>query len=193
MDDFRKLVKRNRSCRRFDNTVKIENATLKELVDLARMSASAANLQPLKYILSSSPDKNSEIFSCLAWAAYLKDWQGPVPEERPAGYIIILGDTRITANFRCDHGIAAQSILLGARDKELAGCIFAAINHNRLKNRLEIADHLEILLVIALGKPAEEIRLEALEESGDIKYWRDSNDVHHVPKRRLDDIIVSLY
>ncbi|MBT8352518.1 MAG: nitroreductase family protein, partial [Deltaproteobacteria bacterium] len=87
------LIKQNRSCRRYYEDYEINKVTLKDLVNLARLSASAANLQPLKYILSCSAETNEHIFSCLAWAAYLNDWSGPEAGERPSAYIIILGDT----------------------------------------------------------------------------------------------------
>jgi nitroreductase len=190
---FFELVKSNRSCRRFDQSVKIGNKTLKELVDLARMSASGGNMQPLKYVISKDEHKNEEIFSCLKWAAYLTDWHGPEPSERPTGYITILGDKTIATNYWCDHGIAAQTILLGARDKGLAGCIFAAINHPKLKGVLKLDDNFNILLVIAFGKPVELAQIENVNIDGDIKYFRDENLVHHVPKRSLDDIILSSF
>jgi len=124
---IRDLVRKNRSYRRFYQEVAIELQTLRELVDLARLSASAANIQPLKYILSCEPQKNALIFPHLAWAGYLKDWTGPCEGERPAAYIIILGDTQISQSFGCDHGIAAQSILLGATEKGLGGCIIGTV------------------------------------------------------------------
>ena len=187
------LVKENRSCRRFyeDHVVKTE--TLKELVELARISASGANLQPLKYIISYDPQKNAEIFSCLAWAAYLKDWPGPVEGERPAAYIVVLGDTGISESAGCDHGIAAQTILLGAREKGLAGCMLGSIDRNALRDSLNIPSQLKILLVIAIGKPKEKIVLETIGPEDSIRYWRDNDDVHHVPKRKLEDIIVAEY
>jgi nitroreductase len=164
---------------------------LKELVDLARLSASAANFQPLKYILACRPETNAEIFSCLAWAGYLKDWPGPEPGERPAAYIVILGDTAISKDFGCDHGIAAQSILLGARASGLAGCIIGSVNRDRLREVLNIKSHLQILLVLAIGKPREKIVIESVGPDGSIRYWRDAEGVHHVPKRPLKEIIVA--
>ncbi|MCP4720416.1 MAG: nitroreductase family protein, partial [Desulfobacteraceae bacterium] len=124
MKSFTELVKENRSCRRFDNGHKIDNQTMESLVDLARHCASAGNKQPLKYIISTNEQKNDEIFSCLGWAAYLTDWKGPAKQEQPAGYIVVMGDKNVADKFWCDHGIAAQTILLGARDKGLAGCMF---------------------------------------------------------------------
>lgn len=190
MKDFKELVRSNRSCRRFDNGFKLSSPVLEDLVDLARHCASAANKQPLKYMISSDPEKNSEIFSCLTWAAYLKDWKGPEEKERPTGYIVIMGDTRVADKFWCDHGIAAQTMLLGARAQGLAGCMFGAINIKKLKELLGIGGHLEVKLVVALGKPVEEACVDDVDEEGSIKYFRDENQVHHVPKRKLEDLIL---
>jgi len=189
-ENFKDLVKKNRSCRRFDNSHNIDEKTLLQLIELARNCASAANKQPLKYVICHDKDKNQEIYSCLGWAAYLKEWKGPVKEERPSAYIVILGDHSVSDKFWCDHGITAQTILLGARIMGLAGCMFGAINIKKLKVALKIADHLEPKLVVALGKPVEIIQIDDLGEDGDIKYWRDENSVHHVPKRKLEDLII---
>jgi nitroreductase len=187
---IKELITKNRSYRRFHQDVPVTRETLRELVELGRLSASAANRQPLKYILSNEPEKNALIFSCLRWAGYLKDWRGPAEGERPPAYIIVLGDTRISTGFLCDHGVAAQSILLGAVERGLGGCIIAAVQRTKLGKLLEIPDYFEILLVLALGKPKEKVVLETVGDDGDIKYWRDKDEVHHVPKRKLDDIIV---
>lgn len=187
---LRDLIVKNRSYRRFFQEQAIGINTLRELVDLARLSASAANLQPLKYILSCTTEKNALIFPHLAWAGYLKDWPGPGEGERPAAYIIILGDRGVSKSFGCDHGIAAQSILLGAAEKGLGGCMIASIERNQLSKALEIPASYEILLVLAIGKAKETVAIEMVGHDGDIKYWRDSENVHHVPKRVLDDVII---
>jgi nitroreductase len=184
------LVHQNRSCRRFYQDQPVSRETLLWLVDLARLSASAANLQPLKYALSWEPEKNAAIFATLAWAGYLKDWPGPVEGERPSAYLVILGDRDIAGGFGCDHGIAAQSILLGAREKGLGGCMIGSIKRDQLRQILGLSERYEILLVIALGRPKEEVVLTEVRPDGNIKYWRDEKGVHHVPKRRLDDIII---
>jgi len=185
------LVKENRSCRRFHEDHSVALKILEDLVDLARLSASSANLQPLKYILACQPEINAQIFSCLAWAGYLKDWPGPEAGERPAAYVVILGDTTISKDFGCDHGIAAQSILLGAREKGLAGCMLGSVNRKALREILNIESHLQILLVLAIGKPKEKIVIEIVGPDGSIRYWRDAEAVHHVPKRALKDMIVA--
>jgi len=187
---LKELVVNNRSRRRFYQEAAIDRETLVELVDLARLSASGANRQPLRYILSHTPERNAQIFPLLGWAAYLKDWPGPEEGERPSGYIVILGDKRISSAFGVDHGIAAQSILLGATEKGLGGCIIATIHQDQLRQALDIPDDYAILLALALGKPKEQVQIEAVGEDGDIRYWRDADGVHHVPKRSLDEIII---
>ena len=186
------LVIKNRSYRRFDENSPVGPEVLEELVDLARLSASAANLQPLKYILSCEPKKNRLIFSHLGWAAYLKDWPGPAEGQRPSAYIVILGDTSVSKTFGCDHGIAAQSILLGAVERGLGGCMIASIQRSRMRDALNIPARFEILLVVAIGRPMEEVVIEDLEPGGSVEYWRDDRGTHHVPKRGLGDIILPL-
>ncbi len=184
------LIRKNRSCRRFFEHHAVEKDTLRSLVNLARLSASAANRQPLRFILSWQKERNETIFPCLTWAAYLTDWPGPPEGERPAAYIVITGDTTITDNFWCDHGIVSQSMLLGAREMGLAGCMIGAFNEKKLRSALSIPDHLKIMLVIALGKPRETIVIDEIGPDNNIRYWRDKSGVHHVPKRHLDDLIV---
>ncbi|NMC37894.1 MAG: nitroreductase family protein [Bacteroidales bacterium] len=189
--NIRELVLKTRSYRRFDESYQIEIKKLEELVDLARLSASASNRQPLKYILCNSRDCCGKIFPCLAWAGYLKDWDGPVPGERPSAYIIILGDKTVAESFNVDHGIAAQSIMLGASESGLGGCMIASIRGERLRKEINIPENFEILLVLALGKPVENVIIDEVKD-GDIKYWRDNDQNHHVPKRKLEDVIIKV-
>ncbi len=185
-----KLVKKNRSYRRFEQDVEVPPETLRELVNLARLSASLANFQPLKYRLVTSQSEREDVFPCLGWAGYLEDWEGPEEGERPSAYIVFLGDTELASSFQYDAGIAAQSMLLGAASRGLGGCIIASVKRETLRESLRIPDRYKIIFVLALGKPSEDVVIEPLPSDGDIKYWRDEKDVHHVPKRALDDIII---
>ncbi|MDK2956907.1 MAG: hypothetical protein PWQ57_2403 [Desulfovibrionales bacterium] len=190
--DFYDLVCRTRTRRRFVQTSRIPGDVLLELVDTARQTCSVANLQPLKYVLSNEPEMNEKIFSTLGWAAYLKDWPGPEPGERPAGYIVILQDESIAKKVDCDHGVAAWTIMLGAAELGLGGCIFGNIKHQRLAEILELPEGLSILLVAALGEPAETVVLEEVRD-GDIRYYRDEQGVHHTPKRSLEEVVRAVY
>jgi nitroreductase len=191
VDMFRDLVIKNRSYRRFDESFIIGKEILRDLVDLARQTASAANKQPLKYFLSCESLTNAIIFENLAWAGYLPEWPGPAQGERPSAYILMLGDKNISASYDFDNGIAAQTILLGASDKGLGGCMIASVQRAKIRTKLNIPERYEILLVLALGKPIETVIIETVQADGDIKYWRDSQGRHHVPKRSLDEVIIN--
>ncbi len=185
------LVRKNRSYRRFVEKDGVGMETLRELADLGRLSATGGNKQPLKFLLSCDAATNARIFPHLAWAAWLKDWAGPAEGERPSAYIVILGDKEVSTGFGVDHGIAAQSILLGAAEKGLGGCMIGSIKRAELAAALKLPTRYDILLVVALGRPGERVVLEEV-KGGDTKYWRDAEGVHHVPKRRLEDVIVTV-
>jgi nitroreductase len=183
------IIIRNRSYRRFLQSHIIEYATLEDLVGLARLSPSGANRQPLKYLIYNTEKDCAHIYPSLLWAAYFKDWDGPEEGERPSAYIIILGDKSIAEGFGVDHGIAAQSIMLGAAESGLGGCMIASIRRDQLRAELGIPEVYEILLVLALGKPVETVIIDEVKD-GDIKYWRDTERNHHVPKRDIKELIL---
>ncbi len=191
MMNLKDIVTRTRSYRRFDESYQVDYKTLESFVELARLSSTGANRQPLKFILYNTPEECDRIFPSLVWAAYLPDWAGPDRGERPSAYIVILGDTSVTDNFGIDHGIAAQTIMLGATEAGMGGCMIASIKREELREAIELPDKYEILLILALGKPIENVILEELKDD-DIKYWRDGENNHHVPKRTLKDLIIKL-
>jgi nitroreductase len=190
---LKELAHKTRSYRRFDEDHKLDRQTLMELIGLARVAASGGNLQPLKYILSWDAQTNDTIFSTLAWAGYLKDWPGPSKGERPTAYIIVLHDKELSKTPGIDHGIACQNILLGAVEKGLGGCMVASINREKLSKALDIADRYDIVMVVALGKPVERVVIDDIGPEADTKYYRDANQVHHVPKRRVEDLVLRTY
>jgi len=183
------LVLKNRSIRRFKEEKKIDRKTLEELIDFARITPSAANLQPLKYLIFGN-EGNNKIFPYTSWAGYIKDWDGPEKGERPAAYIVVVGDREISKNYWVDPGIAMQTMLLRAVEKGINGCILGAIDKKGIRNKIELDERYDILYVVALGYPAEEVVLEKCADD-DIKYWRDNDNLHHVPKRELEDIILN--
>lgn len=182
------ILFRNRSYRRFYQKERIPDDRLKEWIGLTRFCASARNAQALRYCIVNSEEECARIFPQLAWAGYLTDWAGPEEGERPAAYLIQLLDTRITENCLCDDGIQAQTILLGVVESGFGGCIIKAFKNEVLREILNLPAHMKILYVIALGKPKETVVLEEIRNE-DYKYWRDVGGVHHVPKRKTDELI----
>ncbi len=191
--DIEEIARRSRSYRRFDPTVTVGADTLRWLVGLTRLAPSAANRQPLKYVLSCSQGMNAAIFQTLTWAAYLKDWPGPAEGERPAAYVVILLDRGVSFSADIDAGIAAQTMLFGAVEKGLGGCILATFNKEKLVDVLDLPPSLTPLLVIAVGKPAETVILEDIERGGTPLYYRDGSDRHHVPKRPITELIHAVH
>ncbi|MDD5171257.1 MAG: nitroreductase family protein [Syntrophales bacterium] len=188
---LKELVLKNRSYRRFDQGAAISMDTLRDLIDLARQTSSVGNKQPLKYFLSCDYETNAKIFEHLAWAGYLSEWPGPSEGEKPAAYILVLGDKEISKTFDFDNGIAAQTILLGATERGMGGCMVASVQRIKLRESLNIPERYEILLAIALGKPVETVILEPMQDENSFRYWRDDEGRHHVPKRPLDSVIIN--
>jgi len=184
------LITKNRSYRRFDESHSLDKETLKNLIEHARLSPSAANLQNLRFFLSNTNETNELIFPHLSWAGYLRYWDGPEIGQRPSAYIIILSPATSSKYHLIDAGIAAQSILLAATELGLGGCMIASINKEQVHDLLSLPANLEIVFAIALGKPAEEVVIEDVIDPDDIEYWRDDEDVHHVPKWAITDLLI---
>jgi len=123
----------------------------------------------------------------LSWAGYLPDYH-PSKEEMPRAYIVILLDKDVRRDPSHDAGIAAMSISMVAYGEGLGSCILGAVDRRKLRKILNVPDNLDIVLVVALGYPAENPVVDRVKD-GDIKYWLDQNAVLHVPKRGLKDIV----
>lgn len=183
------LVLQNRSYRKFHANKKVSQETLTELVDLARITPSSKNRQPLKYLLLTEQTDTDFLFQQLQWAWHLKDWAGPSVEERPAAYIVMLLDTNLNEYADIDAGISAQTILLGAVEKELGGCIIRTVNHYEVRKRFQLAEEMKIVLVIAIGYPNQEVQLCSPDKNGEIVYF-EKEGIHFVPKRGIEDLII---
>lgn len=185
------LVLKNRSYRRFDESQPIFLDELKEIASLGRYVPSTANSQALKFMLVNTKDGNAAVFNTLSWAGKLSDWEGPKEGERPTAYIILLGDLSLGKNKLIDDGIVAQTMLLGAVEKGYGGCMLASVNRTQLAENLQIdLAKYSIDLVIALGKPIEKVVLEEVTPEHGTSYYRDADEVHHVPKRSLEDLLI---
>ena len=189
-EEFRDLLKSDRTFRRFDGERLLDYEQLKNLVELTRYCASGRNLQPLKYRIVTEPKECESIFPALKWAGYLNDWDGPSAGERPVAYLVQCLDTSLTQNLLCDDGLQLQAITLGAKAMGIGCCIIKSFNVESIKRELHIPDDMKPLYVVALGYPVEIVKIEDITCDGDIKYWRDTDGVHHVPKRVIEDLII---
>ncbi len=189
------LVARTRTVRRFREEAPLAPALLEQLVDLARLGGSARNAQSLCYLVVTEPALRAALFPLLAWAGYLPDWPGPAAGERPVAYIVCVLDRErqrgpeSEAHF--DLGISTQNLLLGAAERGVMGCRIGAFNADRVRALLQLDARYQPMLVVALGEPAETVVVETVRTDGDVRYWRDADGVHHVPKRPLGDILLA--
>ena len=188
---MKELVEKCRSYRRFYEEDRISRETMTELVDLARITASAANSQALKYRICSDTEENEKVFETIGWAGYLTDWIGPEKGERPSGYIVILCDLSLGKNKMMDNGIVAQTMMLAAVEQGYGGCMIGNFKRSQLAEVLGIdTEKYSLDLVLALGRPKEEVKLVLVKEDGDIRYYRDEEQVHYVPKRSLEEVLL---
>ncbi len=185
------LVQANRSYRGYDEEYRFTKEQLLEYVDLTRYTASSVNAQPLKYHIAYEKDEVDTIQKMTKWARALPDMVLPHKNMCPTAFIIICQDKNISENlkrYQKDIGIVAQTILLAAVEEGLGGCMIGNFVPAEVKEKLQLAENLEPMLILALGKPDEKIVLTEVED-GKTNYYRDENDIHYVPKRALKDIL----
>jgi nitroreductase len=190
---FRELVTKCRSYRRFDESIPVTEESVRDLVELACYVPSTKNLQPLKFIAVCEPSQVAALYPCLSWAGYLADWPGPAEGERPNAYIVMLGDLFVSREFAIDSGIAAQTMLLGATASGLGGCIIGSLDREKIRALLHIPERFSLLMVIALGKPIETVVIDQMGEDDPVRYFRDANGIHHVPKRVVDQLLLKFF
>lgn len=184
------LIKERRTIRKFTQK-KIGREVLEKLIDCARLAPSGSNLQPLKYVIVDDETQTDRLFEHVAWAGYITPAGNPGDNEHPTAYIIILNDTEIRkSGYELDAGAAAQNIFLAALEEGIGTCWMGAINRDEIRKLFNIPEKYIINTLIALGYPAESPVSE--EECGAIKYYKDEKGVLHVPKRKLEDIILKL-
>lgn len=191
---FKDLVLKNRSCRGYDDSRTVTREELLELVDCARLAPSSVNAQPLKYYLATEKAVVEKIQPLTKWAAALPDHKLPHPGMCPPAFIVICQDLRVgesLTRYQKDVGIVAQTILLAAAEKELGGCMIGSFNAGAISSALGLAENFAPVLIVAVGKPAEQVVLTEVEGEGSTAYYRDEQDVHYVPKRKLKDIIIN--
>lgn len=189
---IKEIAQKARSYRRFDNSKEIDKSTLLDMIDTTRFAPSARNGQTLKFMPINNNEMCTQVFNTLKWAGYLTSWDGPEPTERPSAYIIIIHDSTLGTCNLIDVGLCSELINLSAIEKGLGCCLIGAYNKHDLEKIIGIDNTtLESLLVVAIGLPIENVIIEPL-KNGDIRYWRDEQMGHHVPKRSLKEITLNV-
>jgi nitroreductase len=188
MNRISDLIAGRRTVRSFKPDA-IPRAFLERMAETARLAPSAANLQPLEFVLIDDPGVRADIFPCLKWAAYIVPAGNPAPGHEPAAYIVALVNTKIREKmFEYDVGAAMENMIVAAMGEGIGSCWLLSIDRERIREILKVpADGYRIDSVLALGYPDESPLVEELAES--CKYWKDENGVLHVPKRKSADVI----
>jgi nitroreductase len=189
MDIHEAIIKR-RSIRKFCQKPVSLNI-LKELVKAASLAPSAANLQPLKYMIIIDANFREMVFDSLKWAAYIFPEGNPGKEEKPVAYIIVVVDETIEKYpAERDVGCAVENMLLLACSKNIGTCWLGAFDKEKLSTALDLPTCYRVDSVIALGYPKEESCIEKWQ--ADVKYFKDESGKMHVPKRNIEDIIIKI-
>lgn len=191
---FKELVKKSRSYRGYDESYRFTKKELMEFVECARFAPSSVNGQPFRYYLAWEKEEVDKIQKLTKWARALPELQLPHPGKCPTGFIIICQDLNLGNDcnrYTRDVGIVAQTMLLAATEQGLGGCMIGNYNRKEVIETLNLPENIVPMLIVAFGKPDEEIVLTEIEEGESIKYYRDENDVHYVPKRKLEDIVIT--
>lgn len=188
------LVQKNRSYRGYDESRKVTREELVHLVECARLAPSSVNMQPLRYYLIHTQEELDLLQPLTNWARALPELILPHPGHCPTGFVVICQDTNLNPSiprFQKDIGIVAQTMLLAAVEMGLGGCMIGNYDAGKVKAALNLAENLAPVLIVAIGKPDETIVLTDVGPNGETNYYRDENDVHYVPKRSLDDLIIN--
>ena len=184
------LIRQRRTIRKFQQK-KLDRVQLEKMVDAARLAPSASNMQPLKYIIVDEDETVAQFFKYVKWASFIAPAGNPGKGEEPVAYIVILLDTQVRdSGYELDVGAAAQNIFITALEEGIGSCWMGAIDREGIRKLLNIPERYKVNTIVALGYPSENPVME--DENGSVKYYKDDSGVLHVPKRKLEDIILNL-
>ena len=180
------LLKLNRSYRGYNKTHIVSIDELNKIVRINNLIPSAKNQQVLRFKLVTQED-SKKVLANIKMGAALPELNLPLEGTEPEAFIIIC--TTIPENkwVDIDLGISIQSMLLKAAELKLNGLCIGAFNKEQIKEEFNL--QLEPLLILAIGKAGENIKLTDIRESENHAYYR-SNNYHYVPKVIIKDLIL---
>lgn len=165
----------------------LDRSLLERLVEAGRLAPSAANLQPLEFVVIDEPEIRDKVFPALKWAAYIQPNGNPRPGQEPQAYVVVLVNTKIREKmYEYDVGAAVEAMAVSAWSEGVASCWLISIDRAEIQTALGIPDSYRVDSVLALGYPAETSTVEDFKDS--VRYWKDPDGSFHVPKRALRDV-----
>ncbi len=180
------LLRRNRSYRGYDPSRVVTRDELRKLVEVTTLVPSGMNRQALRYRLVTE-EESDKVLPLVRLGGALPELHLPFPGTEPRAFLVMASTVPESPVIDIDLGIAAQSLLLKAVEMGLNGIIIRAFDAGKLQEALGL--DLTPLLVIAIGKGAENIFLKPVEPGEPLDYYR-KDGVHFVPKRKVDDILI---
>jgi len=185
--DVYEAIKKRRSIRRFKQDA-IEQTILERIVDAGRVAPSGVNSQPVEFVLVTDEEVCAQVFTTTAWGGRVTPRRTPKPGQEPTAWVVVLlNSQRGSAGAKADAAAAIENMLLTAVEAGLGSCWIGSVQRKELAQILSIPEHCAIDSVVALGLPDESPMVEEAEE--DIAYYLDDDDVLHVPKRKLEDVV----
>ena len=180
------LLHRNRSYRGYDPSRVVTREELRKLVEVTTLVPSGMNRQALRYRLVTE-EESDKVLPLIRLGAALPDLHLPFPGTEPRAFLVMCSTVPESPVIDIDLGIAAQSILLKAVETGLNGIIIRAFDPGKMQEALGL--ELVPLLVLAIGKGAENIYLKPVDAGESLTYYR-KDGVHFVPKLKADDLIL---
>jgi nitroreductase len=180
------LLERNRSTRGYDSSFIVRPDQLRRIVAVNTKVASARNRQVLRFRLVAA-DEAHKVLPYISMGAAIADVRLPLPGTEPNAFIVVCSAIPPRTSTYIDLGISVQSMLLQAVEIGLNGLCILSFDKQGITDALGLG--LEPLMVLAIGKSVEKVRLVDIKEGDDHSYYRE-NGVHCVPKVALDELIV---
>lgn len=189
MDNLMELLATRRTYRRFEQKA-VSQEIIGDILVAARLASSAANRQPLSYIVVKDADKVQKVFEQTRWAGYLPPEVGqPKDDEQPVLFIAVVQNLDINRDCDTDAGLAISNMTLAAWNHGVGSCIIGACNKEKLSEMFGLTEEQKLHTVVAFGYPSHESTVVDAEKDGDIKYYVDEKKDYLVPKRKLEDVV----
>ena len=182
------IMEKNRSYRGYDQSFVVKRDMLERIVAVNAKIASAKNQQVLRFKLVTKETGADIIVQNMKLGGLLPELHLPYPGTEPEAFIIICSTIPENKFVDIDLGIAAQSMLLKATEMGLSGIMIGAFNKAKVTEAFNLP--YEPLLILAIGKGKETIKLQPVDASDKLAYYRDENDVQFVPKIRWEQLIL---
>ena len=182
------LMEKNRSYRGYDKSFVVRREMLERIVAVNTKIASAKNQQVLRFKLVTKETGADIVLQNMKLGGLLPELHLPFAGTEPEAFIIICSTIPENKFVDIDLGIAAQSMLLKATEMGLGGIMIGAFNKAKITEAFQLP--YEPLLMIAVGKGNEKIKLEPVNAEDKLAYYRDEKGVQYVPKIKWEQLIL---